>query len=600
MDSTLVSQELEISDQSRTDRSSLLVPRDDHAFLVRPAFRDSLELLDENIAQRDRQEQILGTPFDELREQVRHECIEAAKRYTRSLRSTDSPNRDEPAVEALTNRSTHSIVATGHQPDLFHPGVWVKNIAVAEIARRKNAVGLSLIVDNDLMQSRSIRLPVGSASVDSANANSRDLSQKEIAFDEQISVRVEPDTRDRQDNTEGVNPALPCEEVRVVDEVQFEQFAENIQATLSQWSLTPAVNKHWHAGVALGSQSRLGDRLTAVRVNLENSLGIANFELPMSQVCDTAGFRWFLFSVVSRIEQFATAYNDALKAFRELNHIRSHTHPVPELATTAECFEAPFWVWSSSDPIRRPVFVSQTLDEIVLGTALDGSGEFARLPTSRSSYDQAVEILLALAESGVKIRTRALTTTMFVRMFLCDLFVHGIGGARYDEMTDDIIEEFFGIKPAGFLTISYTAWLPFAHSNSESIQDVHALKQRIRDLQQNPQRYLDRNSDPQISQLIAEKEQLIEEQHQAQRLSVKPQNWSGVRRYRRIPEINRILASETQPLIEDAHAELQRVESNLAANDFITDREISYCAFPEERLSEMVLEVKNQFEPSDA
>ena len=51
------------------------------------------------------------------------------------------------------------LVVTGHQPELFHPGVWVKNFAPAALARAHGGLGLNLIVDNDLPKSASIRVP---------------------------------------------------------------------------------------------------------------------------------------------------------------------------------------------------------------------------------------------------------------------------------------------------------------------------------------------------------------------------------------------------------------------------------------------------------
>ena len=59
----------------------------------------------------------------------------------------------------------------------------------------------------------------------------------------------------------------------------------------------------------------------------------------------------------------------------------------------------------------------------------------------------------------MRLRTRALTTTLFSRFLLGDLFIHGIGGAKYDELGDEIARRFFGIEPPGFLTVSMTLWL---------------------------------------------------------------------------------------------------------------------------------------------
>ena len=69
-----------------------------------------------------------------------------------------------------------------------------------------------------------------------------------------------------------------------------------------------------------------------------------------------------------------------------------------------------------------------------------------------------------LARSGVKIRSRALVTTLWARMVLGDLFIHGIGGGNYDLVTDRIIERFFGRQPPGFMILSATLHLPINQS----------------------------------------------------------------------------------------------------------------------------------------
>src|SRR5262245_40196769 len=44
---------------------------------------------------------------------------------------------------------SESLIVTGHQPELFHPGVWIKNFAVAGLARTHGLTPLNLIIDND-------------------------------------------------------------------------------------------------------------------------------------------------------------------------------------------------------------------------------------------------------------------------------------------------------------------------------------------------------------------------------------------------------------------------------------------------------------------
>ena len=59
-------------------------------------------------------------------------------------------------------------------------------------------------------------------------------------------------------------------------------------------------------------------------------------------------------------------------------------------------------------------------------------------------------------QQGIRFRPRAVVTTMFSRLVLSDIFLHGVGGARYDRLTDVIIERFFGIPAPGFVVASAT------------------------------------------------------------------------------------------------------------------------------------------------
>ena len=63
---------------------------------------------------------------------------------------------------------------------------------------------------------------------------------------------------------------------------------------------------------------------------------------------------------------------------------------------------------------------------------------------------------MAWARQGVKIRSRALVTTLWARLALSDLFLHGIGGAKYDQVTDRLIESFFDLAPPAIMVLSAT------------------------------------------------------------------------------------------------------------------------------------------------
>ncbi len=116
----------------------------------------------------------------------------------------------------------------------------------------------------------------------------------------------------------------------------------------------------------------------------------------------------------------------------------------------------------------------------------------------------AVERLRDLPAQSIRLRTRALTTTMFARYFLGDLFIHGIGGAKYDELGDEISARFFGSEPPGFLTMSLTLRLGLPTS-PETPDDLRHLDRTLRDLTFNPDRHLDEPYPVELRTIIAAK-----------------------------------------------------------------------------------------------
>ena len=72
-----------------------------------------------------------GRRAGRLRAMVHHQVIAAARRFSASPWPRSTGGRP------LLRRSTLTtpLVVTGHQPELFHPGVWVKNFATAAIGQ---------------------------------------------------------------------------------------------------------------------------------------------------------------------------------------------------------------------------------------------------------------------------------------------------------------------------------------------------------------------------------------------------------------------------------------------------------------------------------
>jgi hypothetical protein len=235
--------------------------------------------------------------------------------------------------------------------------------------------------------------------------------------------------------------------------------------------------------------------------------------------------------------------------------------------------EAPYWIWTANDPRRRRLFVSRRGRQIVLS---DRRG--LELPLEFSSTggpDRAVDGVIELGRRGVKLRSRALVTTLFARLVLGDLFLHGIGGAKYDQVTDAIIERMFGIQPPGFLVLSATLLLPVPHQRVTA-QDARCIDRQLRDLDYHPETVIDATScsrpDCEAAELIAAKKRWIATPPTPENARIR---WLEIRRNN--AALQPFVASRREALLRKRTA----TATALAAEAILYWREYAFCLYPE-------------------
>jgi hypothetical protein len=197
----------------------------------------------------------------------------------------------------------------------------------------------------------------------------------------------------------------------------------------------------------------------------------------------------------------------------------------------------------------------------------------------------AVEGLQQLPAQGWRFRTRALTTTLFARLCLSDLFIHGIGGAKYDEMTDRILERFYGITPPPFLTLTATLHLPLGGSPDASPADLRRLRQALHDLEFNPERHV--SALPRS--VIERKRSLIAECNAAHTNGLsyrqrREQRAARRERHLQFKSVREQLAPLASAERERRTQELADVERRLAAQAVLKDREYAWCLHPADHL----------------
>jgi hypothetical protein len=525
-------------------------PAGNGAVLIEPA---PLAAIDHAGTTRNRldasQVRIQGRSLGALRAWARQTCLAAASEYTSQLAGREIAVPDDAQL----------LFVGGHQPALFHPGVWTKNFLIGALAARTNGAAVNLIVDNDTLNSTAINVPAGSLTEPRLEWLSWDAPQ----------------------------PVVPWEDARLLDAGTFREFGRRSVEAMRRWNIDPLISGMWPDAVrACETGWSLIDSLVVARHRQERRWGLGNLELPVSRLCAQPPFLWFASHLLAQLPRFRAIYNDVLWEYRRINRVRSRAHPVPELEEREGWIEAPFWVWTAAERRRRHVFARQLDKELLLS---DGADVFARLKLD-PAMDAccAVEGLQQIAADGIRFRTRALTTTLFARLCLGDLFVHGIGGAKYDEMNDRIIERFYGIAPPPFLTATSTLHLPIGGVPEVSAESLRRLRRDLRDLQFNAERH----GSPDTPHL-AEKRRLVAEQNAAAtaglpRRERRSRRAANRERYVQLRNVEAALAQGVRPLRAELSDELARLERRAAASAILRNREFAYCLYPADVLQALV------------
>jgi hypothetical protein len=452
---------------------------------------------------------ILDVPLDEFRRLVRARALDLASRMS-ERRSAGSRGGEQ----RTTTGPDRPLIVMGHQPLFFHPGVWLKYFLLTRIAVDHEAAGLHVIVDTDAPGAIVAEVPA--------------MRDRPVRVTETL---VDP-------------PAgVPLEAIPVPDAGTWEAFAGRLRAHLAtlpsrepldQWNAFAA-----GAEAASGTARSAAEFLAHLRREDEARAGPPGYlEIPMSALADTPEFRAFTLHLLAAPDELFRAYNGSLEAYRRAKRLRSAANPFPNLAMSGGRYETPFWV--IRDGRRTDLFVARDAGRLVLAT---DTGPLAEVPSGSSG-------VAALAEAGIALRPKAMALTLFVRLCMADLFIHGVGGGRYDRVTDAIALQLFGRRPAAYVVATATLHLA-VDAGTGAGRDRPTIERRVMDLRHNPDRHLETLSEDQ-RQWVDEKWTLI---RALERMRPGRDRRAATRRIR---EINERLAGALAP-------EIARLEGRLAA-----------------------------------
>ncbi|MFM7131940.1 MAG: hypothetical protein ACKO0V_21540 [bacterium] len=269
-------------------------PADDFGILAQPALKLWPELALKN---RDLLEQtsvtIGGKPLPELRRQARADFLTMSAMWMGDL------------AEVATNVDLQKPwVMTGHQPELYHPGVWAKNFAVSAVAEKMGGVGVNLVADTDQLKANFLKVPTGEPAR---------LSIEKLPFDD-------------------VTDGCPFEAWNVHNDSLFKDFGDHLRQRLAAFSSDPLIDEFWPlvSPEEGGSGAR---KFSHARHLIEKKWGFGLVESPMSLWAPTSSVAHIFCVILADLPRFHAIHDSHLRAYRKAHGIHSRNHPVADLQT---------------------------------------------------------------------------------------------------------------------------------------------------------------------------------------------------------------------------------------------------------------------------
>ncbi len=445
--------------------------------------------------------------------------------------------REATRAALLPNGGGRPIVACGHQPAFVHPGVWAKHVVVRQVSGPLGCDTIDWVVDNDAPADADLTVPVSINGLLHTQRTAFSIGPAGSAY-------------------EG-RPRLDGPDLRRIGDA-----ARTVETLLPGGMLAEYLNGFEQAS----APGDFVDQHVMGRVRVDAALGASLHEMRVSRCFGGP----FVADLLLNAPAFAGAYNRALQAYRRRERVRSPDRPLPDLGRLDDRTEAALWIYQPLQR-RRRLWVELSGDRLRLFADRQPVGEL-RTADLLDNPDRALASLAPWV-----IRPRALTLTLWVRLLLCDLFVHGIGGAKYDRVTNDIFRTYYRCEPPAMACVSATLRLPLPRAAVQP-GDLAAAIHRLRDLQFNPQRYLRAAPPP----LLEERERLIVE---SQRLrDLRADRLDRRRVFLALREVNHRLVASEADLPDRFARRTDELRGQIASNATAASREFFYALQPRSRL----------------
>jgi len=500
-------------------------------------------------------QQSLPPWFSQLRKLGREQALFASQQYM----SGYAPSLAQSIVNVDSSRQR--LVLGGHQPELFHPGVWFKNFLLSEIGTRTNSIGMQVIVDHDVAKLDTLRVP---SCMKAKAGGCEAFALRSIP----LPIREES------------QPRMPWHATLTaqLDPAVWDKTIANVHQSMSLCGLEQPLllSRKKMLAQCIANTQNIGDAFSHFRHLVEMENGVRNSEVPIGHLCADSAFGYFVHHCARDADALWSSYNGCRNAYRIRHKIRNQAQPVLELLRQGDWYELPFWIYQERQATveRKRLWVCNRNNRLHLSDHFDSDQATVSVTLPWLEQDLP-NVWQAIRKNGICIRPRALMTTLYLRCFVADLFVHGIGGGTYDELTDDIMHDWIGLEPPVYMTSSASLQLPFFSDDDlypfDPALSLSIVQRELQLMRSVPERFLEPSN---------ESHRRLMESH-ARQIAVIPERGNKLKWHRETASNKQLIEASIEPRKQTALAKLAAIERTVQQNKIRKSREYSFVLFEE-------------------
>lgn len=309
------------------------------------------------------------------------------------------------------------VIATGHQPYFWHPGIVAKYVAAKVLADKIDGITSFLVVDHNPLSPLSIDVP---------------LHQGNKLYLEQLLLDARP-----QAGRVPPNRLEALDQFQTIDLLQ-KAARRNVPGFIRD-GLQAIAQSYEQDQLEHGD---LSEQTQAVSVLTEPALG------GTGGGTNSIVTALFLDRLLADPINAVKCYNRAALAYPEAG--------IRQLYLGSDVVEVP--LWAQDKTTVTPVYADL--------------GDSKRTQLFTIAHNSHLD--LAGPEKRIYLRPRAITLSAIMRSELCDLFIHGTGGGIYDQVTERWWKDWVGEALAPKAVVSADVYLPFEVPVATQEQRIHA------------------------------------------------------------------------------------------------------------------------------